>query len=132
MSNSNPPALAAPPAPAPAVQAIPFPLANKWVMVLISFVALAAMAVWGVFLVNSIPLVSALPEGVNSPLEYVLKETAASFAVPVAVLGLAGAILNLAALVADKLKLWLEFFIKLSALCAIIYTSSLVFAAANR
>lgn len=113
------------------MQDIPFPLAPKWVMLLISLVALAAAGAWGVCLVNSIPLVSELPEDVNSPLEYVLKETAASFAVPVAVLGIAGAILNLAALVADKLKLWFEFFIKLSALCAIIYTSTLVFAAAN-
>lgn len=79
---------------------------------------------------NSIELVKELPKDVTSPLDYVLQETTAKFAVPVAILGLAGAILSLAALVVSKLKLWLEFIIKLFTLSAIIYTSTLIFYAA--
>lgn len=75
---------------------------------------------------NSIPVVSKLPEGAESPMDYVLQEATAKFAVPVAILGLVGALFGVLALVVSKLKLWFEFFIKLFALCAIIYTSTLI------
>ena len=100
-------------------------------MLLISVVVLVAVRIWGVCLVNSIEVVNELPKDAKSPLDYVVQEATAKFAVPVASLGLAGAILGLATLVVSKLKLWLEFFIKLFALCAIIYTSVLIFVAAS-
>lgn len=99
-------------------------------MLIISAAVFIAVGWWGVHLVNSIEVVSELPKDAKSPLDYVLQEATAKLAVPVASLGLAGAILGVVALIVSKLKLWFEFFIKLFALCAIIYTSTLIFVAA--
>lgn len=133
MSNSNPPGSPVPAAPsvlpAPAAQNTPVSGKTKVWMFVVSVAALFAVAFLGVKLVNSIPMVSELPKGVESPLEYILQEAAVKFAVPVAFLGVFGAIISLVALVAGKSKLWLEFLVKLSALCAIIYTSTLIFVA---
>lgn len=117
---------------ATATTAPPTSRGRTWVMFGISVVALLAACIVAIALVKSIPMIGKLPEGIGTPMEYVLNEAGIRFAVPVAIFGLIGAMLALVSILVTGLnsKLWLEFSIKLSALCAILYTSALVLSGA--